>query len=131
MPFGVQPNEMSAVLAVLAPDARFDAEQVRIRAIDAFSQRDTYLGDYYFAGITDRKQVLARLVAGTTLEIPGLFRHAVDPATHEQMRMSVVVGFNFLKTFVHPVDAVPAVDHSSILLEKVRKTYCCGSGGRN
>jgi hypothetical protein len=38
--FGVQPHEMSAVFPTFAPDAGIDAEQVRIGAIDAFSERD-------------------------------------------------------------------------------------------
>jgi hypothetical protein len=113
---GVQPNKMSAVLTILVPNARFDAEQVRVGAVDAFSQGHADFGNDDLAGITDSKEVLALNVSGATLDIAGLFAGAEDPAAHKDMRMGVMIGFNVMKTFIHPVDAVFAVDHKTVLI---------------
>jgi hypothetical protein len=119
---GVQPNEMSAVLAILTTEARFDTEQVRVGAVNAFSQGHTNLWDDYVAGAADCKQILARNVSGAALEVAGLLAETEDPATHEDMRMGVVIGFNVLKTLIHPVDAVFAVDHKNQRSEIIGET---------
>ena len=107
---------MSAVLPALAPNARFNTEEVRVCTVGAFSQRHTNFGDDDVARTADCKQVLARNIARAALEIAGLLAEAEDPAAHKDMRMGVVIGFNVLKTFVHPVDTVFAIDHGNILV---------------
>ena len=114
MSLGVQPDEMGAILSALTADARFDAEQIRVGAVDAFSHRYTNLRDYDFTGTADCEQVLARGVLGAVLTFGFLLR-AVDAAAHEHMRMGAMIGFNLLQTFIHPVDTVFTIDHKSIL----------------
>ena len=106
---------MGAVLPIVAADAVVDAEQVRVGAVDALSQRHTNLGDDDVAGTADCKQVLTYNISRAALEI-GFLTQAEDPAAHEDMRMGIVIGFNVLQTFVHPVDTVFATNHKDILV---------------
>jgi hypothetical protein len=112
---GMKPYEMGAVPAVLTSNARFDTEQIRIGAVDAFAEGNADLWDDNLAGTADCKQILARNVLGTALQIC-LLAGAKDTAAHEYMRMSAVIGFNVLKTLVHPVDAISAINHEDILV---------------
>jgi hypothetical protein len=110
---GVQADEMGAVFSMVSADATIYAEEVRIRTVDALSKRDTYLGHREMAGVTDGEKVLAQKIVRATFERRVIFYVAINPAAHEDVRMSVLIRFDLLERFVHPVDTVSAVNHLS------------------
>jgi hypothetical protein len=109
---GVQAYKMSAVLAIVASFAGFNAEQVRIRAIDAFSQRNTDFGHRNAAGTADCNKILAGLVMLAFLQILVFGYESKYPTTHKYVRMGVVISLDLFKAFIYPMDTVSAVKHS-------------------
>jgi hypothetical protein len=61
-PFGMKPDKVSAVFATVTALTGFDAKQVGISTIDAFSQRNTDFGYSNIALVADGEKVFALAV---------------------------------------------------------------------
>jgi len=114
--FGVQTDEVSAVFAVISAHAGIDAEQICVRAIDALPEGNTDLRHHDFACITDNKEIVAFNVILALGQILVLFDEAKNPASHKNVRMLALIGLDFFQAFIHPVDAVFALNHGRCFL---------------
>jgi hypothetical protein len=113
-PFRVQTNKVGAIFPAFAANAGIDAEQVGIRTVDAFRQRDTDLGNGDFTGTANREEVPAGYVVPAFGEILVVFDEAENPASHENVRVLAVIGLDLFQAFIRPVDAVFTVYHGMI-----------------
>jgi hypothetical protein len=109
---GMQSNEMRAIFAAVTALAGFNAEQIGIRAVYAFAQGDTDLGNRYPAGTADREKIFALPVVFAARQRFIILEIAEDPAAHENVRMGSMIGFNLLEAFIGPVNTIPAVNHA-------------------
>ena len=112
--FGVEADEMRAVLPLVSANAVVDAEQIGVRAIDAFTQGYADLGHRNVTRLADGIEILALDIMRATLK-RCVLKESVDPAAHEDVRTVTLVGLDLLQAFVDPVDAIAAVDHPDYL----------------
>jgi hypothetical protein len=116
--FGMQSNKVSTELAIFMPYAGFDAEKVRIRAIGAFTQRNTYLRYRDMAGTADGEEIFALSIIFAARQFCTFFNEAEYSATHENMGMGAMIRLDLFKTLVCPVDAILTVNHKNFDIEK-------------
>jgi hypothetical protein len=110
-PFRVQTDKVGAIFPAFAANAGIDAEQVGVRTVDAFRERDADLGNGDFTGTANREEVPAGYVMLAFWEVLVVFNEAENPASHENVRMLAVIGLDLFQAFIRPVDAVFAVYH--------------------
>jgi hypothetical protein len=110
-PFGVEPDEMRAILAVIAADAVLDAEQVGICAIRTFSKRNADLGYSNAARLADGEEILAFDIVRATIKSSIALAESVYAAAHEKVRACACVSLNLFEALIHPVDAIAAMNH--------------------
>ena len=110
---GVKANEMSAIFPALVTYAMINAKQIRIGAIDALSQRNTYFGYGNVTAIADGKSVFTGNIVFTFLQCVIEFYMLENSTTHENMFMAAVILFNLFEAFINPINAIFAVDHRS------------------
>jgi hypothetical protein len=92
----IQADEMSAVLSIFLSHAGIHAEQICIRAVDAFAQRYADLGYGDPAGIADREEIFTQRVIPAALQLMVALDKAEYPTAHENVGMSAMIRFNLL-----------------------------------
>lgn len=102
---------MSAVFTTVAPHAGVNAEQIRVRTIDAFTQGNTDFGDGRLTCIANGKKVAAPAVIFTGLSLIISVEVSEDAASHENMGLIPGVCLYLLQAFIDPVYTVFAVNH--------------------
>ena len=108
----MQTNKMRAILATLTPLTGIDAEQVRIRAVEALTQRDADFGDRYVACHADGEEILAGMIMLAIWKVLVFLYKAENSTAHENVGMGAMVRFDLFEAFIHPIDAILAVNHT-------------------
>jgi len=117
----MQPEEVDAELAALIAFAGLNAEQVGIRTVCAFAQGYANLGDRDMAGTADREEILALPEMFAASQIFVIFDKAENSTAHENMRMGAMIRFNLFEAFIGPINAIPAVDHNTAIIQMCLK----------
>jgi hypothetical protein len=107
---GMQPNKMGAIFPVLFAHAGIKAEEISIRAIDAFPHRNANLGYRYFAGVADSEEVITGRIFIAILRRPGFLIGGKNFAAHKNVRLDIA-GFYVIQAFIHPVNAIFTMFH--------------------
>jgi hypothetical protein len=105
---------MSAVLAIFAALAGFNAKQIRIGTVGAFAQRNANFGNGKPARRADREEVFAGSIVLAARQILVVLDKPEDSTTHENMRMSILICLDLPEAFIRPIDTIPAIDHYDV-----------------
>ena len=108
---GAEADEVRAVFATVFAHAVIHAEKIGVGAIHALSKGHADLRHYDVTGRANREQVFADDVVLAAFQGCVAFDEAEYPASHVDVRVGAVVFLDLLKTLVHPVDAVSAINH--------------------
>lgn len=65
----------------------------------------------------DGEEILAFAIVLAVIQILIILNEAIDATAHENMRMPSMIRFYLLKTFVHPINAIPAINHKRIRVQ--------------
>lgn len=112
---GVQTHKMRAVFAVLIAHAGVDTEQVCIRTVGTFSKRDADLWNSQTTRFANSEEIFAGYIIFTALHIVIGIDVSEDSTAHKYMRSSIAIRFYFFEAFIHPVNAVLAMNHLNII----------------
>jgi hypothetical protein len=80
---GVQTHKMRAIFAVFITHARVDAEQVCIRTVGTFAERDAELWNSKMTGVADSEEIFTGYIMSAALRIAIRVYVSENSTSHE------------------------------------------------
>jgi hypothetical protein len=108
---------MRAILSAFLALARIDAEQVCVRAIKTFPQRDARLGNRDSARTAKGEKIFTDFVLFAGLWFMVYFKRSENTTAHENMRAGAMIRLDLCQAFVCPMDAILTIHANSLAHE--------------